>query len=226
MAERILAGLVCVLIAITAYGYSFRPDGAESRPIPRAAHKYRGLAVRLYRVHFGLNAPIPILAAQIEQESAWRKDAKSHAGAEGLGQFMPATARQMGDWYKSLEPANARSPRWALDAQARYMKRLFGNFRMKRAASMCDRWAFTLSAYNGGLGNLSKDMSKGIEEGRDKTRWYGHDGIARVRTRSVSAQRENREYPNRIFEKRWKYRKWGGSRLACAPPEVPRGMPS
>ncbi|PWJ55137.1 Transglycosylase SLT domain-containing protein [Quadrisphaera granulorum] len=35
--------------------------------------------------------PAPVLAAQITQESGWRPDAVSHAGARGLGQFMPGT---------------------------------------------------------------------------------------------------------------------------------------
>jgi len=65
----------------------------------------------------------------IEIESAYRQSAVSNAGAIGLGQLMPATARDLG-----VDP---RDPQQNLDGSARYlamMLELFGDPRLALAA--------------------------------------------------------------------------------------------
>lgn len=76
---------------------------------------------------------------QIQAESAFRPDAVSSAGAIGLGQLMPATARELG-----VDPNN---PAQNLDGAARYMKQqldTFGNYPM------------ALAAYNAGPSRVQK----------------------------------------------------------------------
>jgi soluble lytic murein transglycosylase-like protein len=62
----------------------------------------------------------PTFAAQLHQESGWRPDAVSPVGAQGLAQFMPATA----DWISQLMPGlNSRepfNPAWAIRALVSY----------------------------------------------------------------------------------------------------------
>jgi len=76
--------------------------------------------------------------AQIEQESGWNVNARSKAGARGLAQFMPATAKE----YK----VNVNDPVSSLDKGALYMAKLAkkydGNEDMARLA------------YNWGQGNV------------------------------------------------------------------------
>jgi membrane-bound lytic murein transglycosylase MltF len=70
-----------------------------------------------------------LFRANIEIESAYRQNAVSSAGAIGLGQLMPATARDLG-----VEP---RDPLQNLDGSARYlamMLELFGDPRLALAA--------------------------------------------------------------------------------------------
>jgi soluble lytic murein transglycosylase-like protein len=43
---------------------------------------------------FGL--PVPMFMALVDHESGWKLDAKSHAGALGLGQVMPANLKRQG----------------------------------------------------------------------------------------------------------------------------------
>ena len=66
-------------------------------------------------------------------ESAYRQDAVSSAGAIGLGQLMPATARELG-----VDP---RDPLQNLDGSARYLAMMLETFRDPRLA---------LAAYNAG----------------------------------------------------------------------------
>jgi hypothetical protein len=63
----------------------------------------------------------PLLAAQIDVESGWDKDAVSDAGAQGLAQFVPHTWRSFGEDTDGNGVASPFDPADAIDAQARYM---------------------------------------------------------------------------------------------------------
>jgi hypothetical protein len=64
--------------------------------------------------------PASVLAAQVEQESGWVSDAVSPAGAEGLGQFMPATWAAHGVDANGDGQANPFEPADALVSAALY----------------------------------------------------------------------------------------------------------
>lgn len=125
--------------------------------IPRAAQQYRATLVRAAHATWGLDAPVAVFAAQVHTESWWRNDTVSHVGAQGLAQFMPATAR----WLPSVAPETGKpapfNPGWSLRALCVYDKWLWD-----RVAGHSDfeRMAFTLSAYNGGLGWVNRDRKK------------------------------------------------------------------
>ncbi len=80
------------------------------------------------------NVSATLLAAQLYQESGFNPFAVSGAGAQGIAQFMPATARGMG-----LE--NPFDPEQAIDAQAHLMRDLIRQFGAVPLA---------LAAYNAG----------------------------------------------------------------------------
>jgi hypothetical protein len=83
-------------------------------------------------------------AAQIEQESGWNPNAKSKAGATGLAQFMPATAKAF-----KLNPLD---PVASLDAGAKYMAQLKQKFGDEDTARL---------AYNWGEGNVANYLKTG-----------------------------------------------------------------
>ena len=76
---------------------------------------------------------VTLFRANIEIESAYRQNAVSSAGAIGLGQLMPATARDLG-----VDP---RDPLQNLDGSARYLAMMLQQFGDPRLA---------LAAYNAG----------------------------------------------------------------------------
>jgi soluble lytic murein transglycosylase-like protein len=80
-----------------------------------------------------------ILAAMASQESGFNAGAVSAAGAQGLMQFMPATAQGLG--VNPLDPASA------VDGAARYLSSLKQQFGSTDLA---------LAAYNAGPGNVSR----------------------------------------------------------------------
>lgn len=98
-------------------------------------------AVEAARKH-GIN-PVFYLA-QIEQESGWNPNAKSSAGAIGLAQFMPGTAKAF-----NLNPLD---PIASLDAGAKYMAQLTKKFGDEDTARL---------AYNWGEGNVASYLKTG-----------------------------------------------------------------
>lgn len=166
--------------------------------IPRAAAQYRAELVRSARVVWGLNAPIAVFAAQVHTESWWRNDTVSHVGAQGLAQFMPATAA----WLPKVAPETGKpapfNPGWSLRALCTYDKWLWDR---TDGATDFERMAFTLSAYNGGQGWVNRDKAKARKLGVDASRWFGHvENVNAGRSRAAFA--ENRQYPRRILRER------------------------
>ena len=176
--------------------------------IPRAAQQYRATLVRAAHATWGMDAPVAVFAAQIHTESWWRNDTVSHVGAQGLAQFMPATAR----WLPSVAPETGKpepfNPGWSLRALCTYDKWLWERV---TGHSDMERMAFTLSAYNGGLGWVNRDRKKARALGVDDRRWFG--AVENVNAgRSKAAFRENRNYPRLILkERQYAYNKagWG-----------------
>ncbi len=165
--------------------------------IPDAANKYRRDLVRIAQFELGLDAPIATLAGQIHQESRWNEKARSPVGAQGLTQFMPATADWMVRLRRDLAGADPFNPIWAMRAMLAYdawhLKRI-------QARGPCDQWAMALAAYNGGLGWLQKDIRLASAKGADPLAWF--DSVERHNSgRSTANFKENRHYSRTILLK-------------------------
>lgn len=162
--------------------------------IPQESARYRLALARAAANQFGLDAPVARLAAQIQQESAWDPRAESPY-AQGLSQFTPATARWLPSVCPEVGPPDAWDPQWSLRALTCYDAWLYS--RMASAADECARWAFTLSAYNGGETALDRERARADVRGLDQNRWFGEvDGVV---GRALRAWRENRGYVANIL---------------------------
>jgi len=186
---------------------------APAAGIPAEAQHHRRDLVRAAHHGLGLTAPIATLAGQVHQESGWRADARSGAGAEGLAQMMPGTAAWLAETRpRELHPAQPYNPGWALRALVTYDAWLLARV---PGASACERWAFALSGYNGGLGWVQRDRRLAHEAGADPDRWWGE--VEHHTARAGWARRENRAYVRRILtelEPRYRAAGWGSG--VCA----------
>lgn len=179
--------------------------GIALADVPRDALRHQRDLTRQARAVWGMNAPVAVFAAQIHQESRWRTDARSTAGAQGMAQFMPATATWISGAYKLGEP-QPYNPGWALRALVTYDRWLWDRV---RASGDCERMAMSLSAYNGGLGWVYRDQK--LAKGDEPLKWFGH--VERFNAgRSAANFAENRGYPRLILLKYQPiYAGWGGA---------------
>jgi soluble lytic murein transglycosylase-like protein len=108
--------------------------------IPRFRGKYKGqylsVAREMARKH---SIPEDLFLRLVQQESGWNPSAVSHAGATGLAQLMPGTARKLG--------VNINDPHQNLEGGARYLRMMYNKF---------GSWRLALAAYNAGPGAVEK----------------------------------------------------------------------
>ncbi len=94
-----------------------------------------------------------VFHALVREESSFNPKARSWAGARGLSQLMPATARQVAGWLKiSVTNAKLTDPRTNLRIGSRYLSYLFGLFR--------DNPYLSVAGYNAGQGNVLKWIAR------------------------------------------------------------------
>jgi soluble lytic murein transglycosylase-like protein len=133
-----LAALVPAVVDLDAAGVvdldAHGPPPPWAGRLPPAGRPYAA-AIDATAARHGLDGRL--LAALVWTESNFRPDAVSHAGALGLAQLMPGTARGLG-----VDP---RDPMQNLDGGARYLRAQLDTF---------GRVDLALAAYNAGPGRV------------------------------------------------------------------------
>jgi membrane-bound lytic murein transglycosylase MltF len=108
-----------------------------------------------------------LLAAQGFQESQLNQNAKSHVGAIGIMQIMPATG-------KELRVGNIRVAENNIHGGAKYMDQLMTRYFKDAHFSETDRSLFAFAAYNAGPGNIAKMRAEAGRRGFDPDKWFNH----------------------------------------------------
>lgn len=174
--------------------------------VPRESLKYKRELIRQSRIIWGLDAPIPLFASQIHQESTWNHLAKSKY-AKGLTQFTDSTAEWMIEIFPQLKRANVYNPNWSIRAMLLYDSWLDDRI---KSIDDCNQWAMILSSYNGGLTWLNRDKALAEAKGSDPNIWWNN--VEKYSNRADWAIRENRNYSKSIiFKHQNLYANWGKS---------------
>ncbi|RJY09864.1 lytic transglycosylase domain-containing protein [Aurantiacibacter aquimixticola] len=141
------------LAEVPAEQTQFLPDSAIADPAIHAAVVPSVYAAHVADLARRYDLSPALIEALVWQESRWRADAVSHAGARGLAQLMPGTARDLG-----VDPDD---PIANLEGGARYLREQLDRFDgdLEKA----------LAAYNAGPGRVIR--SGGVPNIRE-TRHY------------------------------------------------------
>ena len=107
-----------------------------------------------------------LMVAQMHQESHFDPNARSFAGAHGLFQIMPRTAKQM-----NLE--NIDDPETGIHAGIKYMDWVRERMTYIKPEEGQLIW-FTLASYNAGAGHVRDAVSLARKKGWNPHRWFGH----------------------------------------------------
>jgi hypothetical protein len=128
--------------------------------------------------------PLPFFVRLIWQESRFRSDVISRAGAQGIAQFMPGTA----EWRGLLDP---RDPIQSLHKSADYLRELrktFGNLGL--AAAAYNGGSGRVEAWLSGQGGLPRETRRYVEivTGFSVDDWRTRNEEEGAETQSMPAQ--------------------------------------
>ena len=108
-----------------------------------------------------------MLAAQGYQESQLKQDAKSHVGAIGIMQLMPATGREMKVGDITVSESN-------IHVGTKYLDRLMTKFFPDAHFNENNRSLFAFASYNAGPGNIARMRKEAAKRGLDPDTWFNN----------------------------------------------------
>jgi membrane-bound lytic murein transglycosylase F len=107
-----------------------------------------------------------LLASLVYQESHFLPKGESWAGARGLMQLMPGTAKRFG-------AINLDDPRQSIRAGVGYLKYL-DNYWAKKISDPNERLKFVLASYNAGLSHITDARKLAEKHGKNPQLWEGN----------------------------------------------------
>jgi membrane-bound lytic murein transglycosylase MltF len=108
-----------------------------------------------------------MLAAQGFQESQLKQEAKSHVGAIGVMQIMPATGKELGVGDITVLEPN-------IHGGAKYMDQLMTRYFKDANFSEAERPLFAFASYNAGPGNIARMRKLAVQRGLDPDKWFNN----------------------------------------------------
>jgi membrane-bound lytic murein transglycosylase MltF len=110
-----------------------------------------------------------LMAAQGYQESGLDQSKRSHVGAIGVMQVMPATAQDKAVNIPDIENLESN-----IHAGIKYNRWVVDNFYDDEGMRPVDRQLFAFASYNAGPGRVGRLRKEASEQGLDPNRWFNH----------------------------------------------------
>ncbi|MBM3115624.1 lytic transglycosylase F [Jeongeupia naejangsanensis] len=108
-----------------------------------------------------------LMMAQGYQESRLDQQARSHVGAIGVMQLMPATGKEMkvGD-VRQVEPN--------IHAGVKYIRFMIDQYYAKEPMNTMNKGLFAFASYNAGAGRISQLRKEAAKRGLDPNKWFNN----------------------------------------------------
>ena len=132
-----------------------------------------------------------LMAAQGYQESGLDQSMRSHVGAIGVMQVMPATARDKAVNIPDIEKLESN-----IHAGIKYNRWVADNFFQDPAISKLDKSLFAFASYNAGPSRVAGLRKEAAQQGLDPNKWFNNVEL-------VAAKRIGREtvtYVSNIYK--------------------------
>lgn len=170
--------------------------------------------IKRYATDYGFD-PV-LIAAQGYQESALDQSKRSAAGAIGIMQVMPATARDPNVGISDIDVAEHN-----VEAGVKYLRHLRDVYFNDPAITSFDQACLAFAAYNAGPGNIRKARIRSESMGLDPNVWFGNVEVAAGRTIS----REPVVYVRNILKYYTSYQIFQSNTDATGMPPPAEGSP-
>jgi membrane-bound lytic murein transglycosylase MltF len=130
-----------------------------------------------------------LMLAQGYQESQLNQNAKSHVGAIGVMQVMPATGKELkvGD-IRQMEPN--------IHAGVKYIRFMIDKYYADEPMDRLNKGLFTFASYNAGPGRISQLRKKAAGRGLDPNKWFNNVEVLAAE----SIGRETVQYVANIYK--------------------------
>jgi membrane-bound lytic murein transglycosylase MltF len=158
-----------------------KEDSERLRTMVKLFEKYGGR----YKLDYLL------MAAQGYQESGLDQSKRSHVGAIGVMQVMPATARDKAVNIPEIENLESN-----IHAGIKYNRWVIDHFYQDPAIARLDKGLFAFASYNAGPGRVASLRKQAAGEGLDPNKWFNNVEL-------VAAKRIGREtvtYVSNIYK--------------------------
>jgi len=136
-----------------------------------------------------------MLAAQGFQESGLDQNAKSHVGAIGVMQIMPATGAELKVGDIKITESNVHGG-------AKYMDQLMTRYFKDANFTEANRSLFAFASYNAGPGRISQMRKEAAKRGLDPDKWFNNVEIVTAEKVGI----ETTTYVRNIFKYYVSYR--------------------
>jgi membrane-bound lytic murein transglycosylase MltF len=130
-----------------------------------------------------------LMAAQGYQESTLDQEAKSHVGAIGVMQVMPATGKELGVGDIKQTEAN-------IHAGVKYVRFMIDRYYKDEPMDQLNKGLFTFASYNAGPARVRQLRKEAAERGLDPNVWFGN--VEQIASERVG--RETVTYVSNIYK--------------------------
>ncbi len=130
-----------------------------------------------------------LMAAQGYQESRLDQSVRSHVGAIGVMQVMPATGKELGVGDITQVEAN-------IHAGVKYFRFMIDHYYKNEPMERLDKGLMTLASYNAGPGRIRQLRREAEKRGLDSNKWFGN--VERVVSEKIG--RETVDYVSNIYK--------------------------